>query len=76
MGRKISIRSVEIQADPYATRVGYDVMRLDTVASMTIARSVYGYWSLGFEERDPYYHNGLEGKVYMHRTLHGDYPHV
>ena len=50
-----------------ARELGYDVMRLDTVASMTTARRLYR--SLGFDERDAYYHNPLEDAVYMERTL-------
>lgn len=50
-----------------AQTLGYDVMRLDTVASMTTARRLYR--SLGFEERSPYYHNPLEDAVYMERPL-------
>lgn len=50
-----------------ARNLGYDRMRLDTVASMTRARTLYR--SLGFEERAPYYENPLEGAVYMERIL-------
>ena len=50
-----------------ARELGYDVMRLDTVASMTTARRLYRF--LGFEERDAYYHNPLDDAVYMERTL-------
>lgn len=50
-----------------ARHLGHDRMRLDTVASMTRARTLYR--SLGFEERPPYYDNPLEDVVYMERTL-------
>ena len=50
-----------------ARELGYDVVRLDTVASMIPARRLYR--SLGFDERDAYYHNPLEDAVYMERTL-------
>ena len=55
-----------------AQELGYTVMRLDTVASMTAARSLYR--SLGFEERSPYYHNPLDDAVYMERPLQSSPP--
>ena len=62
IGRALATAIVEV-----ARTLGYDVMRLDTVASMTTARRLYR--SLGFDERDAYYHNPLEDAVYMERTL-------
>lgn len=62
LGRRLAEAIVEVARD-----LGYDTMRLDTVASMTAARTVYR--SLGFEERPPYYHNPLDDVVYMERSL-------
>lgn len=62
IGRTLASAIVDVARD-----IGYDVMRLDTVASMTAARSVYR--SLGFDERDAYYHNPLDDVVYMERSL-------
>lgn len=50
-----------------AREIGYDRMRLDTVASMHAARSVYQ--NLGFEERSAYYNNPLADVVYYERAL-------
>ena len=50
-----------------AREIGYDWMRLDTVASMHAARSVYQ--NLGFQERSAYYNNPLADVVYYERSL-------
>jgi ribosomal protein S18 acetylase RimI-like enzyme len=62
LGRALALGIIEAAQD-----LGYDVMRLDTVASMTAARTLYR--SLGFEERSAYYHNPLDDAVYMERPL-------
>ncbi|WP_103021045.1 GNAT family N-acetyltransferase [Salinibacter altiplanensis] len=62
LGRRLASAIME-----NARTLGYDTMRLDTVASMTAARRLYR--SLGFEERDAYYHNPLPEAVYMERAL-------
>ncbi|WP_103028761.1 GNAT family N-acetyltransferase [Salinibacter altiplanensis] len=62
LGRRLASAIME-----NARTLGYDTMRLDTVASMTAAQRLYR--SLGFEERDAYYHNPLPEAVYMERAL-------
>jgi ribosomal protein S18 acetylase RimI-like enzyme len=62
LGRRLAKAIIDAARD-----LGYDTMRLDTVASMTAARTLYR--SLGFEERPPYYHNPLDDAVYMERAL-------
>lgn len=46
-----------------ARALGYDEIKLDTLASMTSARSLYA--SLGFSECGPYYRNPLPGVAYL-----------
>ncbi len=62
IGRALTVAIIEA-----AQERGYEVMRLDTVASMTSARRLYR--SFGFEERSAYYHNPLDDAVYMERSL-------
>jgi len=50
-----------------AKGMGYESMRLDTLPSMKIARSLYV--SLGFCEIAPYRHNPIEGTAFMELAL-------
>jgi ribosomal protein S18 acetylase RimI-like enzyme len=50
-----------------ARKIGYSLMRLDTVPSMRAARILYE--SLGFEAISPYRHNPIEGAVFMELAL-------
>jgi ribosomal protein S18 acetylase RimI-like enzyme len=50
-----------------ARRIGYKLMRLDTVPAMKAARKLYE--SLGFEQIEPYRHNPIEGAVFMELDL-------
>ncbi len=53
-----------------ARQIGYGHVRLDTLASLTPALSLYR--SLGFREIAPYYPNPLSDVVYLELTL---WPH-
>lgn len=50
-----------------AKEMGYRVIRLDTLASMEVARLLYR--SLGFREIPPYRYNPIEGAIYMELDL-------
>lgn len=50
-----------------AQRIGYKLMRLDTVPAMKAARKLYE--SLGFEQIEPYRYNPIEGAVFMELDL-------
>ena len=52
-----------------AARLGYDLMRLDTLDTLKQAMKLYS--SFGFTKTDPYYHNPLEGVVYWELQLNG-----
>lgn len=51
-----------------ARMLGYDTLKLDTLATMTSGRALYA--SLGFRECAPYYANPLPGVTYMSLRLH------
>lgn len=50
-----------------AKKIGYSLMRLDTVPAMARARTLYE--SLGFQEIPPYRYNPIIGTVFMELTL-------
>jgi putative acetyltransferase len=50
-----------------ARAIGYRELKLDTLAAMTAARSLYT--TLGFRECEAYYPNPLHGTVYMTLAL-------
>lgn len=50
-----------------ARKIGYDVMRLDTVPSMTAAITLYE--SLGFVDIEAYRHNPIQGARFMELVL-------
>ena len=62
LGHQLAAAIVDAARD-----LGYNRMRLDTVASMHAARAVYR--RLGFEERSAYYNNPLTDVVYYERRL-------
>ena len=62
LGRRLAETVVE-----RARQIGYGRIRLDTLASMTPAISLYR--SLGFREIPPYYLNPLPDVVYFELTL-------
>ena len=50
-----------------AKKIGFSRLRLDTLSDMKAARHLYT--SLGFREIPSYYHNPIEGAVYMELIL-------
>jgi len=50
-----------------ARRIGYAIMRLDTLDTLCEAMRLYE--SLGFKKRSSYYHNPLDGAVYWEISL-------
>jgi ribosomal protein S18 acetylase RimI-like enzyme len=62
LGRRVAERLVE-----RAAALGYEVVRLDTLAHMAAAQNLYR--SLGFREIAAYYSNPLANSVYMELSL-------
>jgi len=60
-------KALAMRAMIEAKRLGYAKMRLDTLATMTAALALYG--AIGFIEIEAYYHNPLDGVVYLEADL-------
>jgi GNAT superfamily N-acetyltransferase len=65
-GTGLGLRLAQTVIDGART-IGYREIKLDTLAHMAEARSLYA--QLGFRECAPYYHNPIPGAVYMSRLL-------
>lgn len=63
IGRQLTTRLID-----EARAIGYERMLLDTLPAKMKAASA-AYRSLGFTEREAYYHNPIEGAVYMELIL-------
>jgi ribosomal protein S18 acetylase RimI-like enzyme len=62
LGRRLAVTSIE-----EARRIGYQRMRLDTLATLREAMGLYE--SLGFGKTNPYYENPLPDVVYWELQL-------
>jgi len=62
IGRRLTEEVIRV-----AKEIGYERMRLDTLAPMTAARRLYE--SMGFCEIAPYYHNPIAGAVFYELDL-------
>ena len=62
VGRRLTEEIIRV-----AKNLGYERMRLDTLASMTAVRRLYE--SIDFRQIEPYYHNPIEGAVFYELNL-------
>lgn len=65
-GAKLGQRLAEAIIQAGSER-GYSLMRLDTLARLEAAIGIYR--TLGFYETEPYYHNPLDGVLFMECQL-------
>jgi ribosomal protein S18 acetylase RimI-like enzyme len=65
-GHRLGRRLVAAVLDE-ARRIGYRRMRLDTLPSMATAIALYR--EFGFHEIEPYYHNPVDGAVFLEADL-------
>ena len=62
LGRQLANKIIE-----EAQKLGYNMMRLDTLESLTSAMALYQ--SLGFKQTGAYYHNPLQHVIYWELLL-------
>ena len=63
IGRAMALKLIE-----EARTAGYERMRLDTLPAQ-MSEAIRVYRLLGFREIEPYYHNPVEGAMFMELTL-------
>ncbi len=63
IGKAMALKLIE-----EARVIGYERMRLDTLPAQ-MSEAIKMYRAFGFREIDPYYHNPVEGAMFMELTL-------